>query len=269
MDQEPKPATIHEAGDDPALVNQTSWGKGSRSAEEKLFLQGPARRGLELKRAVRIFVECLKGFRGLHFVGPCVTVFGSARFTEQHPAYIMAREVGGRLADAGFTVMTGGGPGVMEAANRGAKEKGGTSIGCNIQLPWEQKPNPYLDRWLEFHYFMVRKMMLLKYSYAFVVMAGGYGTLDELFETAVLIQTAKMKSFPLVLMGKDFWTPCMEFLRNTLLQSGTIDERDLALIHLTDSPEEAVEIIRDRALHEFGLSYGPKAKRRWLFGEGR
>ena len=162
---------------------------------------------------MRILGECVKGFRRLHFVGPCVTVFGSARFEEDHPYYVLARELGARLAEAGFAVMTGGGPGIMEAANRGAKDVGGTSVGCNITLPVEQKPNPYLDRWVEFRYFFVRKMMLEKYSYAFIVMPGGIGTLDELFETAMLIQTGKMKDFPIVLMGKSFWTPLLDYLR--------------------------------------------------------
>src|SRR5262249_49188766 len=144
------------------------WGKGPPPPDEKRFLQGPQRRGFELGKAVRIFWELLRGFRALHFVGPCVTVFGSARFSEGHPYYDLAREVGARLAHAGFTVMTGGGPGIMEAANRGAREAGGRSVGCNIALPQEQRPNPYLDRWVTFEHFYVRKVMLVKYSYAFV-----------------------------------------------------------------------------------------------------
>src|SRR3954447_10656899 len=140
----------------------------------------------------------MRGFRLLHFVGPCATVFGSARFTEDHRYYKMARELGGRLARAGFTVMTGGGPGIMEAANRGAKEAGGYSVGCNIELPREQKPNPYLDRWVTFRDFGIRKLMLIKYSYAFIVLPGGFGTLDEFFSTATLIQTEKIEDFPLV-----------------------------------------------------------------------
>src|SRR5207302_3648648 len=156
------------------------------------FLQGPQPRGYELSRAIRIFFELIHGFRSLHFVGPCVTVFGSARFHEDHRYYQMAHAVGALLARAGFTVMTGGGPGIMEAANRGAKEAGGYSVGCNIELPQEQRPNPYLDRWITFHHFFVRKLMLVKYSYAFVALPGGFGTLDEIFETATLIQTAKI-----------------------------------------------------------------------------
>src|SRR5262245_60515207 len=168
------------------------------------FLQGPQPRGFELARAARIFVEFIRGFRALHFVGPCVTVFGSARFPEDHRYYQLARDVGARLAHAGFTVMTGGGPGIMEAANRGAREAGGRSIGCNIELPHEQRPNAYVDRWITFRHFFVRKVMLVKYSYAFVALPGGFGTLDEIFETVTLVQTGKIQEFPLVLIGTDF-----------------------------------------------------------------
>src|SRR5262249_26275324 len=159
------------------------------------LLRGPGPRRSELRQSLRILRECIRGFRKLHFVGPCVTVFGSARFQEDHPYYALARALGARLAEVGFTVMTGGGPGSMEAANRGARDAGGTSVGCNITLPTEQKPNPYLDRWVEVRYFFVRKMLLEKYSYAFIAMPGGIGTLDEMFETATLIQTRKIKDF--------------------------------------------------------------------------
>jgi uncharacterized protein (TIGR00730 family) len=166
-----------------------------------------------------------------------------------------------------FVVTSGGGPGIMEAANRGAKEAGGYSVGSNITLPIEQKPNSYLDRFVEFRYFFVRKMLLEKYSYAFVAMPGGIGTLDEIFETAVLIQTGKMPEFPFVLMGKSFWTPLLDYLRQTLLAAGTIEAADIDRWLVTDSPTEAVECIRDRALQQFGLSYGPRAKPRWWLGE--
>src|SRR5262249_46992141 len=198
-------------------------------------------RGLEFAHALRIFMECMRGFRRLHFVGPCVTVFGSARFDETHPYYAAARALGARLAEVGFTVMTGGGPGIMEAANRGAKEAGGYSVGCNITLPVEQKPNAYLDRWVECRYFFVRKMLLEKYSYAFIAMPGGIGTLDEIFETAVLIQTGKIKDFPCVLMGRSFWTPLLDYLRESLLTVGTIDRADIDRWFVTDSADEAVE----------------------------
>jgi uncharacterized protein (TIGR00730 family) len=251
----------------PHADSDDHWGKGSRDAAERQFLKGPRPRGLELAEAVRIFGECVKGFRRLHFVGPCVTVFGSARFKEDHPYYALARELGAKLAEAGFTVMTGGGPGIMEAANRGAKDAGGYSVGSNITLPVEQKPNPYLDRWVEFRYFFVRKMLLEKYSYAFVAMPGGIGTLDEVFETTVLIQTGKMKEFPFVLLGKAFWTPLLDYLRQSLLSAGTIDAADVQRWLVTDSPDEAVQVIRERAMRQFGLTYGPRAKPRWWLGE--
>src|SRR5687767_11196232 len=177
------------------------WGKDSRQSEERKFLWGPRLRGEELFRLGRILADFLRGFRALHFVGTCVTVFGSARFAEDHRYYTLARDTGAALARAGYTVMTGGGPGIMEAANRGARQAGGRSIGCNIELPWEQQPNPYLDLFVELRYFFVRKVMLVKYSTAFVALPGGFGTLDELFEAATLIQTRKILGFPLILMG--------------------------------------------------------------------
>jgi uncharacterized protein (TIGR00730 family) len=243
------------------------WGKGTSDPAERLFLNGPRPRGIELAEAARIFAECVRGFRKLHFVGPCVTVFGSARFKEDHPYYVLARELGAKLAEAGFTVMTGGGPGIMEAANRGAKDAGGFSVGANITLPVEQKPNAYLDRWVEFRYFFVRKMLLEKYSYAFVAMPGGIGTLDEIFETMVLIQTGKMQGFPFVLMGKSFWTPLHEYLKTSLVAAKTITPEDVDRFIITDSPEEAVAIIRQRAIEQFGLTYGPRPKPRWWLGE--
>jgi uncharacterized protein (TIGR00730 family) len=251
----------------PNRPSQRPWGKQAADRGESRFLRGPARRGSELLRAARIFFEMIRGFRALHFVGPCVTVFGSARTGEGDPDYARARELGSRLGRAGFTVMTGGGPGLMEAANRGARDVGARSIGCNIQLPVEQKPNPYLDRFVTFRHFFVRKLMLLKYSYAFVAMPGGLGTLDEIFETSVLIQTAKMRDFPLVLLGVDYWRPLLEFLRDRPLASGAIERRDLERLILTDSPEEATTLIHDRALREFGLTYGPRARRRWYLLE--
>jgi hypothetical protein len=244
-----------------------AWRDGGAHPTVVRFLQGPQRRGFELARAVRVFVELVRGFRALHFVGPCVTVFGSARFPDGHPYYGLAREVGSGLARAGFTVMTGGGPGIMEAANRGAKEVGGHSIGINIELPREQRPNPYLDRWITFRHFFVRKVMLVKYSYAFVALPGGFGTLDEIFETATLVQTGKIEDFPLVLMGVDFWRPLMDFLQDRLAAEGTIDPSDVHRMMLTDSAEEAVRAITGIAMQRFGLTYGPRLKRRWYLGE--
>jgi uncharacterized protein (TIGR00730 family) len=164
-------------------------------------------------------------------------------------------------------VMTGGGPGVMEAANRGAKEAGGRSIGCNIELPQEQRPNPYLDRWVTFRHFFVRKVMLVKYSYAFVALPGGFGTLDEVFETVTLIQTGKIQEFPLVLVGGAYWEPLVEFIRARLVAAHTIDPADLGRLAVTDSPSEAVRSITEIAMRRFGLTYGPRARPRWYLGE--
>jgi uncharacterized protein (TIGR00730 family) len=239
----------------------------SAANDERKLLAGPRPRGVELLHAVRIFLEFIRGFRKLHFVGPCVTVFGSARFKEGDPYYELTREMGKRLAEAGFTVMTGGGPGLMEAANRGAKDVGGRSVGCNIELAQEQQPNPYLDHWILFRHFYVRKVMLVKYSYAFVAMPGGFGTLDEVFETITLIQTRKIKDFPVILMPSEFWTPILNTFRDTLLAHGTIDAADFGLLHLHDSPDEAVKQILKIAMGDFGLSYAPRPKKRWFFFE--
>jgi uncharacterized protein (TIGR00730 family) len=245
----------------------SAWPSSTPDQAERQLLQGPRARRHELRQAVRIFTECIRGFRGLHFVGPCVTVFGSARFDSTHPYYALGQEMGAELARIGVTVMTGGGPGLMEAANRGAKSAGGRSVGCNIQLPTEQQPNPYLDRMVEFRYFFVRKLMLLKYSYAFVALPGGFGTFDEIFETLVLIQTGKVSGFPVILLGKNFWGPLIGLLREELLSAGTIDARDVDLITLMDSPAEAAALIRNVALRDFGFTYAEPAKPRWWLGE--
>ncbi len=234
---------------------------------ERRFLSGPQNRGSEFLRVMRIAAEFIRGFRRFHFLGPCVTVFGSARFSEDHPYYAMARETGRLLAEAGFTVMTGGGPGIMEAANRGAKEAGGLSIGCNIDLPLEQKPNPYLDHWITFKHFYVRKVMLVKYSYAFIAMPGGFGTMDEVFETVTLIQTGKIADFPVVLLDSGYWDPLVRFMRETLLREGTIDPADLGLIDVMDSPQAAVNRIKEVAMRRFGLTYAKRPRRRWFLLE--
>ena len=240
------------------------WGKESTSPEEGRFLAGPQNRFEEVRRTFRIVAEFVRGFRALHFLGPCVTVFGSARFREDHRYYAIAREMGRRLAAAGFTVMTGGGPGIMEAANRGAKEAGGMSVGCNIVLPTEQKPNDYLDHWIEFRYFFVRKVMLVKYSYAFVALPGGFGTMDEIFEAVTLEQTGKIEGFPIVLMGVDYWQPLIDFLRGRMVHEGTIAPHDVDRLTLTDSPEQAVAGIL-KTVDDFGLVWQPRPKR--LLGE--
>jgi uncharacterized protein (TIGR00730 family) len=219
---------------------------------DELFLEGPRSRFAELCTLVRVMRDFLRGFRVLHFVGPCVTVFGSARIPSGDPQYELARKMGAAIARLGFTVMTGGGPGIMEAANRGAKEAGGRSVGCNIELPSEQAANAYLDRSVRMHYFFVRKALLVKYSYAFVVMPGGAGTLDELFEAITLIQTGKIKNFPIVIMGTDYWKELIDFI-GKMAQRGTISESDRSLIYATDSVEEATAHIQTRAIERFGL----------------
>ncbi|HJT23155.1 MAG TPA: TIGR00730 family Rossman fold protein [bacterium] len=250
-------------------TSRTLWGKRSRDTHEVALLLGPHSRLKELHQLLRIFWETLKGFRALHFVGPSVTVFGSARFREGHPYYRQARQIGAKLAQLGFTVITGGGPGLMEAANRGAKEAGGMSVGCNITLPKEQKPNPYLDKWVEFRYFFIRKLMLAKYSYAFIAMPGGFGTADEFFEIATLLQTRKIEYFPLVLFGKGYWGPLLGLFKNSMLKQGAIDTLDLDLFLITDSPEEAVAYIRKNTIRQFGLTYKPAQRPQGLLFEKR
>lgn len=223
----------------------------SRGAD-RILLEGPHSRATELRLVLTSLRDFIRGFRTLHFAGPCVTVFGSARFDESHPYYALARQVGAGLSQLGFTVMTGGGPGVMEGANRGAKEAGGWSVGCNIRLPFEQAPNPYLDRWLTCEYFFVRKVLLLKYSYAFVALPGGLGTLDELFEVLTLIQTGKVQSFPVVLMGRAYWAPLIQQLHE-MVTANTIGAGDLDLLLVTDDVEEAMAHVRTRAITPFGL----------------
>ena len=235
--------------------------------DEARLLVGPEGRFAELRRAGLIFTECIRGFRALHFIGPAVTVFGSARFPSEHPHYLLAREVGRRLAETGFTVMTGGGPGVMEAANRGARDGGGCSVGCNIELPKEQDPNSYLDVWMDFRYFFVRKLMLVKYSYAFVLMPGGFGTMDEIFETATLIQTGKVAELPLVLMGSDYWAPLLRFMRQDMVRAGTISAEDPERFLVTDSAEEAVAHVLKEATERFGLVWKRAPRPRRIFGE--
>jgi uncharacterized protein (TIGR00730 family) len=215
-----------------------------RDDEEKKFLKGSRKDPEELASAGRIFLEFVRGFQRLRSLGRSVTVFGSARFPEGHAYYESARQLGTRLAKEGFSVVTGGGPGIMEAANRGAKEGGGLSIGCNIQLPQEQRPNPYLDRFVEFEHFFVRKVMLVKYSRAFIVMPGGFGTLDEIFETATLMQTKKIDAFPIIAMCSDFWKSLGTFMEGTLIPNGTISAEDLDLIRVTDSIDNVIDIVR-------------------------
>lgn len=230
--------------------------------KEHVYLDGPKSRGYELAFAWRVFCQFIKGFRTLHFVGPCITVFGSARFKEDHPYYIQAREFGKRIAEMGLTTMTGGGPGIMEAANRGAFENGGSSVGCNIQLPFEQQPNPYMQKSITFEHFFVRKVLLIKYSYAFIIMPGGFGTMDEFFETLTLIQTNSITQFPVVLFGKEYFGPLMK-MNEWMAHQGTISKEDINLVLVTDDVDEAMDHIRNY----ISTNYKVKPRRRfwWLF----
>jgi uncharacterized protein (TIGR00730 family) len=234
---------------------------------DEIMLEGPHSRFRELIALLRIMRDFLRGFRALHFVGPCVTVFGSARTPEDNPHYQLAREMGAAIARLGFTVMTGGGPGIMEAANRGAKEAGGRSVGCNIELPHEQKSNAWLDRSVTMHYFFARKALLIKYSYAFVVMPGGAGTIDELFEALTLIQTGKIANFPIVIMGSDYWREQVAFVQK-MARLGMISPSDIDLVFATDSVDEAIEHIRQRAIEPFRLKRIAHRHWRWIGERG-
>lgn len=196
----------------------------------------------EKERLARIEAEFVRGFKGLSKLGPAVTVFGSARFKQSHPYYKLARRVGAELARQGFATLTGGGPGIMEAANRGAHEAGGVSYGLNIALPREQSANPYVDKSIEFRYFFVRKVMLVKYSCAYIILPGGLGTLDEMFEAATLIQCKKVGPFPLLLMGAEFWAGLRKFGR-FMMSQGVFNPDELGFGRITDSPREAVDLI--------------------------
>jgi len=234
--------------------------------EDRVLLAGPNPRSRDFRLLMGVVTDFLNGFRALHFVGPCVTVFGSARYKEDHTFYVLAREMGAAIAKMGFTVLTGGGPGIMEAANRGAKDVGGRSVGCNIVLSMEQKPNPYLDRWVNFRYFFVRKTLLIKYSYGFVIMPGGFGTMDEMFEALTLIQTHKIRNFPLVIMGKAYWQDLHDFVQKMVV-AGTISPEDLSLIKFTDSIEEAVAHLEEKAVQQFRLRRALVPKRSKILAE--
>jgi uncharacterized protein (TIGR00730 family) len=233
------------------------------------FLEGPQARVDDFKFASHVLLEFVKGFRTLHFIGPSVTIFGSARFKEGHPYYEQTRKIAGEIAKLGFTIMTGGGPGIMEAANRGAKEVGGRSVGCNIVLPHEQTPNPYLDKWVNIRYFFVRKTLLIKYSYAFVVMPGGFGTMDEMFEALTLIQTHKINQFPIIIFDKGFHKALMQHIE-IMKENGTISPDDLKLYLHTDSVEEAIEFIKTHSIHRFHLHQEKGIKpNMWLFEKNK
>jgi uncharacterized protein (TIGR00730 family) len=267
---QPAPEAIPgPAGKDPEI----GQGPGSDTmtpapagASDRVMLEGPHSRLREVVLILRAMRDFLRGFRVLHFVGPCVTIFGSARFGETHAHYDQARELGRRVSRAGFTVMTGGGPGLMEAANRGSRDVGGRSVGCNIELPFEQDPNPYLDRWITCHYFFVRKVLLFKYSYAFVALPGGLGTLDELAEALTLIQTGKIRSFPVVLIGTAYWAPFVALLR-TMADQGSLSATDLDLLKVTDDLDDAMNHLEMNAVTAFGLRRVPWREPKWWLGE--
>lgn len=216
------------------------------------FLEGPHSRWTEFKFTIKTILDLIRGFRGLHFLGPCITIFGSARFKDDHPYYHLTRKTAAECAKLGFTILTGGGPGLMEAANRGAKDVGGKSVGCNIQLPGEQQPNSFLDKWVEVRYFFVRKILLVKYSFAFVVMPGGFGTLDEFFEALTLIQTRKIRNFPIIILGTGYHQNLIAHIEQ-MKQDGTIASYDMELFLITDSLPEALKLIKEKSIKAYNL----------------
>ena len=233
---------------------------------DRSLLSGPSSRLHDLSTIFRVAKDLLMGFRALHFAGPCVTIFGSARTKPGSHYYEMARQMGAACARLGFTVITGGGPGIMQAGNQGAFEAGGRSLGVNIELPFEQMLNPYVQRSVTMRYFFTRKVVLVKYSYAFIVMPGGAGTLDEMFETMTLIQTGKLKIFPIVLMGRDYWQPLMDFVYR-MADEGTISPDDPELIFFTDDVEEAAAHLQRHAVRQFGLRRKRVPKAMKILGE--
>lgn len=234
---------------------------------ESQFLKGPRSRMRDLGFVFRVMYQFLRGFRKMHFIGPCATVYGSARFNPDSTHYKNAEKIGADLAALGFTVMTGGGPGIMEAANKGAFESGGYSVGVNIILPFEQEPNPYLHKWIDIPYFFVRKFLLMKYSYAFVIMPGGMGTLDELFEALTLIQNHMIKDFPIVIFDKAYHKELIAHI-NLMAETESISPEDMELIFVTDSVEDLIQHIKTHAIDKFGLVKEPY-KAKWWYGEKR
>lgn len=237
------------------------------SSSESIFVREPLTRLKNLIFTFKVQYHFIRAFRKMHFIGPCVTIFGSARFGSETTHYKNAEKIGAAMANLGFTVMTGGGPGIMEAANKGAFEAGGYSVGCNIVLPVEQNPNPYLNKWIYIPYFFVRKVILVKYSYAFIVMPGGMGTLDELFEALTLIQTKMISGFPVVIFDTEYHKELCHHIE-IMAQNESISPEDMNLLFVTNSVEDLVNHIEKNSIKKFGLTkekYSPK----WWFWESR
>ncbi|MEY4433798.1 MAG: Cytokinin riboside 5-monophosphate phosphoribohydrolase [Bacteroidota bacterium] len=237
------------------------------SKSESSFVGEPLSRLKNLIFTFKVQYHFIRAFRKMHFIGPCVTIFGSARFGPETDHYKNAEKIGAEMAKLGFTVMTGGGPGIMEAANKGAFEVGGYSVGCNIVLPVEQNPNPYLNKWVYIPYFFVRKVILVKYSYAFIVMPGGMGTLDELFEALTLIQTKMISGFPVVIFDKEYHQELCHHIK-IMAKNESISPEDMDLLFVTDSVEELVDHVYKNSITKFGL-VKTQNRPRWWFGETR
>lgn len=256
----PPPASAGPGTKLPAALADLPLVSDDATKEERL-LSGRDSRTQEFLRVARISREFVRGFQALHFVGPCVTFFGSARLGEGTPEYDAARAAARRVAEHGFVVITGGGPGLMEAANRGAKDAGGYSVGATIDINREPA-NRYCDKHVPFHYFFARKVILVKYSYGFVLTPGGFGTLDEMFEALTLIQTGRLHSFPVILYGVDYWRPLVDWVCGTLVERKTISPDDLARLHLTDDPDEVAARLAPLA-SQLGLTpRRPRLRRR-------
>ena len=247
MPESSKPVHARRAGRLRVSTEAASRIARDASTEDEQFLErapsAPFQR-TDTWRALRILAEFVEGFDAMAAVGPAVTVFGSARTRAGSPQYELARTIGRKLAEAGYAVITGGGPGTMEAANRGCREGGGLSVGCNIELPHEQGQNQYVDLGIDFRYFFARKVMFVKYADAFVIMPGGFGTMDELFEALTLIQTGKVRHFPVILVGSGYWSGLLDWVRETLIPDGAVAAADLALLQVTDDADEVVRLIR-------------------------
>ena len=232
------------------------------------FIKGPLSRWREFKFLIDVGFDMFRGVRKLHFVGPCVTIFGSARFKPDHKYYKLTEQIAAGIAQLGFSIMSGGGPGIMEAANKGAKSVNGKSIGCNIKLPFEQAHNGYLDEWVTMDYFFTRKTLLIKYSYAFVIMPGGFGTLDEFFEALTLVQTKKLQQFPIIVFGTEYHKELIEFI-DVLAKEGTINEEDKSLIYITDSVIDVIDFIKKNVeIKSLLRDYNSPKAIGWLFEKG-